>query len=85
MPRYFFDLCNGNGWMTDEEGALYADPKAMEGEALISARSIIAGDILEGASINLGHFLAVRDDTGEEIYRLHFRDAVTVQDFPPAF
>jgi hypothetical protein len=83
MPRYFFDLCNGNGWLPDAEGAEFADMDGMRDEAMVSVRSLIASDVLEAATINLGHFLAVRDEGGNEIYRLHFRDAVDVQDVPP--
>jgi hypothetical protein len=83
MPRYFFDLCNGAGWLSDAEGAEFTDVDGMRAEAMVSARGLIASDVREGTSINLGHFLAVRDEGGSEVYRLHFRDAVTVQDVPP--
>jgi|MedtruStandDraft_1076414.scaffolds.fasta_scaffold65120_2 hypothetical protein len=83
MPRYFFDLCNGTGWLADAEGAEFADMDGMRTEAMVSVRSLIASDVLEVATINLAHFLAVRDEGGNEIYRLHFRDAVKVQDVPP--
>ncbi len=83
MPRYFFDLCNGSGWVADAEGAEFADEDAMQAEAMLSVRGLIASDVVEVASINLGHFLAVRDESGSEVYRLHFRDAVTIQDVPP--
>jgi hypothetical protein len=83
MLRFYFDLCNGSGWLADSEGAEFSDIDAMRDEAMASVRSLIASDILEGVTINLGHFLAVRDEGGQEVYRLHFRDAVNVQDIPP--
>jgi hypothetical protein len=82
MPRYFFDLCNGHGLLTDGEGVEFADIEAMQREAMSSVRSLIASDVREGTSINLAHFLAVRDEAGLEIHRVPFRDALTVLDVP---
>jgi len=83
VPRYFFDLCNGNGWLEDAEGLELADIDRMRAEVMVSVRSLIASDVREAATINLAHFLAVRDEGGNEVYRLHFRDAVKIEDIRP--
>jgi hypothetical protein len=82
MPRYFFDLCDGNGLLTDGEGLEFADMYAMRTEALSSVRSLLASDIVAGVGVNLAHFLAVRDESGREVHRVPFRDALTVLDVP---
>lgn len=83
MPHYYFDLCNGEGWLADPEGMELADEAAAHAEALSAVRSLIASEVRESATVNLAHFMTVRSEAGGEIYRLHYRDAVKFSDDPP--
>ncbi len=75
MPHFFFHLRAGGEWIRDEEGRA-CDPGAVPAQALREARELIAGDVKAGATIHLGSFIAVEDEAGGEVHRLHFRDAI---------
>ncbi len=83
MPRYFFDLNNAEGWLANPEGAELADEGAAHAEALDTARGLIGSEIVEGVPINLAHYIRVRDDAGNDVLTLYFRDAVQFCDEPP--
>ena len=83
MARYFFDLCNGNGWLPDLEGIELANDEIARAEALTFVRGLIAEDVREGTSINLAHFISLRSEAGTEILRLHYRNAVQFHETPP--
>ena len=77
MPRYFFHLYE-DFIVLDEEGSDLADVGAARGEAIRSARSIMAEQIGQG-QLNLGHRIEVEDANGEPVLTLTFSEAVTVE------
>ena len=83
MGRYFFDLFNSAGWLADSEGMELADKWMAYTKAVSFIRELVAEEANEGSEINLAHFIAVRDEAGEEVFRVHFRDAVHFGDEPP--
>lgn len=82
MPMFFFDLCNGDGWLADPEGTELADVSTAREEVVSLVRSLIASDIRESATVNLAHFVRVRDAADTEILRVYYRDTVHIHDTP---
>jgi hypothetical protein len=78
MPRFFFHLHNGED-CRDTEGVELANIDAAHQEALRSARSIMAGEVIEGR-LPLRDVIEVEDEAGATVTRLPFRDAVEIED-----
>ena len=78
MPRYFFDLANGDGLLRDEEGAELNDIERARAFALHSAREVAASEIREGREIQLSHFVTIRDTAGAELERVSFSEAIRI-------
>ena len=77
MPIYFFHLCDGADEILDAEGREIADDSSIEAAALKEARAIISHDALTG-KIRLNQRIEVRDEAGDVVHRLQFKEAVTV-------
>jgi len=77
VALYFFHLRNGQDVVLDPEGREVADPSLLSAAALKEARAIISQDALTG-QIQLEQWLEVRDEAGEMMHQLHFKDAVTI-------
>lgn len=75
MPRYYFHLRNGAGFVEDEEGRDLPDPEAARSEALKGVRSILCEDVLGGV-VDLRGSLEVVDQDGVRILLLPFAEAV---------
>jgi hypothetical protein len=75
MPRYYFHVCNGNGFTEDEEGRELPDLEAARIEALRAARDIMASDVRSGA-LDLSSFIEIEDSDHQLRYTLGFEDAV---------
>jgi hypothetical protein len=75
MPRYFLHVCNGNGFVQDEEGIELPDLDAARLEAMRSARSIMASDVQRGI-LDLSSFIEVEDCDGKLVLTLGFQQAV---------
>jgi hypothetical protein len=77
MPRYFFHVHNDLN-AVDEEGVELRDMAAVREYALKNARSLICESVGQG-HVNLGHFILVQDDDGEEVLKLTFGEAFTIE------
>lgn len=77
MPRYFFNACNGEGFVLDEEGVELADLPAARKFAIDNARSMMAGDVQDGR-LDLSSFIEVEDESRELLFTLSFAEAVDV-------
>jgi hypothetical protein len=78
MPRYFFDLHNGNGFTRDDEGQdLIADSAARQ-VAIIGIRSILSDEVLQGA-LDLSGRIDIRSESGPIILTVPFRAAVDLR------
>jgi len=75
MPRFYFHVCNGNGFDQDEEGLELPDVEAARAEAIRSARSIMADDVQRGM-LDMSSFIEIEDETQQLVQTLCFAEAV---------
>lgn len=75
MPRFYFHVCNGTGFIADEEGQELRDLDAARAEAIKSARSIMASDVQRGM-LDLSSFIEIEDGDRQLVHTLSFEDAV---------
>ena len=75
MPRYYFHVCNGTGFVQDEEGQELPDLEAARAEAIRNARSIMASDVQRGM-LDLSSFIEIEDANSQLVDTLGFDDAV---------
>jgi CRP-like cAMP-binding protein len=75
MPRFFFNIRNGNGFTPDEEGREFADGAAARAEAVKGVRSMLAEEAKSGR-IDLAGRIEVTDESGGPVAAVAFRDAV---------
>jgi hypothetical protein len=77
MPRFFFHVCNGTGFVEDEEGRELADEQIARAEAIKGARSIMADDVQRG-QLDLSSFIEVEDERHELLFTLSFGEVIDV-------
>jgi hypothetical protein len=75
MPRFYFHVCNGNGFVQDEEGQDLADLEAARRAAIRDARSIMASDVQRGV-LDLSSFIEIEDSGHQLVHTLCFGEAV---------
>ncbi|HEY0012475.1 MAG TPA: Crp/Fnr family transcriptional regulator [Allosphingosinicella sp.] len=75
MPRFFFNIRNGNGFTEDEEGRDFPDVRAARAEALKGVRSIVAEEVKEGR-LDLAGRVEITDEAGASIEAIPFGDAL---------
>ena len=75
MARYYFHICNGTGFVQDEEGLELPDIEAARAEAIRSARSIMASDVQRGM-LDLSSFIEIEDENRQLVQTLGFQEAV---------
>jgi hypothetical protein len=75
MPRYFFNIRDGEKVDKDPEGMDLDGLSAVENEAMASAKEIIAEALLSGRPAPLGHSFEVRDEEGKLILEFLFARA----------
>jgi hypothetical protein len=75
MPRFYFHVCNGTGFVPDEEGQELPDVDAARREAVRSARSIMASDVQRGM-LDLSSFIEIEDEAHQLLLTLGFQEAV---------
>ncbi|HEX9946655.1 MAG TPA: hypothetical protein VGA98_03865 [Allosphingosinicella sp.] len=73
--RYFFHLRESGDYVVDEEGRELPDIAAVEAAARLNARSVLAGEAMTG-KLPLAAIIEVRDEQGQPVLDLPFRDAV---------
>lgn len=70
-------ICNGQGYVPDEEGRELTDDDHARREAIAAARDVMAADLREGM-LDLGAYIEVEDEVGRALFTITFADAVTV-------
>jgi hypothetical protein len=75
MPRYFFNIRDGERVKEDPEGIDLDSLSAVENEAMTSAKEIIAEALLSGRPTPLGHSFEVFDEDGSLILDFLFARA----------
>lgn len=78
MPRYFFDVHNGGGFLPDEDGRDLPDLEAARSEGLKGARSLLAEDVMQGR-LDLNGRLEIFGADRELLVTIPFSEAVEVQ------
>jgi len=61
MPLYYMHVCNGTGFVEDQEGHELPDLAAAQREAVKGLRDILAADLKEG-EIKMTSFIEVEDE-----------------------
>ena len=74
MPRYRFNIHDSSGLVEDEEGLELPDTEAARAKAIAGARSLVAGDVLEGR-LDLGGRIEVLDADGRLLFSISFAEA----------
>jgi hypothetical protein len=77
MAIFYFHICNGNGFVQDEEGIDLPDEPAARSAALLNACDIMAAEIREGL-LNPSSFIEVEDADHRHLFTLPFSEAYTV-------
>ena len=77
MPIFYFHVCNGNGFVEDEEGTELPDVATARKQAISGLRDIMASEMKEG-EINLGSFVEIEDEDHELVATVPFIEAVHV-------
>ncbi|WP_324749615.1 hypothetical protein SH591_13930 [Sphingomonas sp. LY54] len=78
MPRFYLHVCNGNGFVEDEEGSDLPDASAAREKALAGARDIMAAEIQLG-ELDLGSFIEVEDENRNYLFTVTFAHAVDLK------
>ena len=79
MPHYYLHVCNGNGFVEDEEGQELPDLDAARAAAIRGARDIMADDIRRG-ELDPASFIEVEDSDHHYLFTLQFSEAVRIKD-----
>lgn len=82
MPLYYFHICNGNGFIEDEEGRELADETEARSAAVAGARDIMAEEMRSG-QLNPASFIEVEDSQHRHLFTLTFSEAYTVNSRGP--
>ena len=77
MPRYFMHICNGSGFVEDEEGLELPSESVAREAAIRAARDVMAND-LRGGDLDLSSFIEVEDGNKQLLFTIHFIDAVNL-------
>jgi hypothetical protein len=75
MPRFYLHVCNGTGFIEDEEGTDLPDLEAARALAVKCARDIMAADVRRGA-LDLSSFIEIEDGDKRLVHTLGFEQAV---------
>lgn len=78
MPRFYFHVCNGTGFVEDEEGRELPDLEAARQEAIKGARSIMADDLYRG-QLDLSSFIEIEDEAHVHQLTIAFADLVEIR------
>ena len=71
-------ICNGGGFVEDEEGRDLADDETARSEAIAAARDVMAGDLRDG-HIDLTAYIQVENAAHELLFTIVFVDAVKIR------
>ena len=77
VPRFYMHVCNGNGFVEDDEGVELPDMDVARAKAIEAARDLMASELRAG-ELDLASFIEVEDENHALLFTLHFSDAVTL-------
>lgn len=71
-------ICDGAGFIEDEEGIVLPDEAAARAAAVLSARDVMAGDLRRG-ELDLSSFIEVENEKHKLLFILTFAEAVQIK------
>ena len=77
MPRFYFHICNGDGFTVDDEGQDLPDADAARQAAIAGARDLMSTEIREG-HLNPASFIEVEDAKHRHVFTLAFSEAYEI-------
>jgi len=77
MPRYYFDVHNGQGFTRDEEGRELVDLDEARTVALVGIRSLLGEEVAAG-KLDLSGRLEVKDSQGRLLLDISFAEAIDI-------
>ncbi len=81
MPRYFFHVCNGDGFTQDDEGLDLPDLHAARATAVQGLRDIMASELKDGL-LKTASFIEIEDENHELLLTVPFSEAVMMEERP---
>lgn len=78
MARFYMHVCNGTGFVEDQEGVELADEAVARSKAVEAARDVMASDLRMG-ELDLSSFIEVEDEEHRYLFTLTFADAVAIK------
>ena len=75
MPRFYFDVLDGDQVITDLEGIDFADRDTALAEAVRGARDLVASGIRQNQHVS-GQSFVIRDGHGETVATVPFRETL---------
>jgi hypothetical protein len=75
MPRFYFHIISGDTVIEDPDGSELPDLDTAMAEALQSARHLLADKVRNGEIVD-GQRFEIRDDRGNLLATLAFKDAI---------
>ena len=74
----YLHLCNGLGYLEDEEGEDHIDLAAAKEEAGKALREVTAAELVQGV-LNTGSFVEIEDEDHQPLEIVHFLDVVKLE------
>jgi hypothetical protein len=78
VPLFYLHVCNGNGFIEDEEGHELLDADAARAKATAGARDIMSEE-MRGGQLNLASFIEVEDENHVHLFTVTFAEAVDIK------
>ncbi len=78
MPRFYMHVCNGTGFVEDQEGVVLPDEATARAKAVEAARDVMAADLRAG-ELDLSSFIEVEDGDHRYLFTLTFSEAVAIK------
>jgi hypothetical protein len=78
MPRFFLHICNGNGFIEDEEGVEAPDAATARQKAIEGLRDVTASELRSG-QLNMASFIEIEDEDHQLVATVNFLEAVQVE------
>jgi hypothetical protein len=76
MPLFYLHVCNGNGFVEDEEGTEFPDLAAARLAAIDGLRDILAAEVRAGV-LRRASFIEIEDEAHRLVLTVPFSEAVS--------
>jgi hypothetical protein len=77
VPVFYFHVCNGSGFVEDEQGTDVADVSAAREHAINGLRDLMAQEMRVG-QLNVASFVEIEDQNHQLVMTVPFIEAVNV-------